>query len=105
MKEADNDDFNNDDQPEDLQAEGSVTDESTPGNGVKVRRRIKVRKRLRIRKKPSIKKKLKKIGEKAFWVIIVAGFITALIVMIVELDIRDEKYKQKKKSGSVKIGY
>lgn len=86
-----------------LDSEGEVIDESNSHGGRKVRRRIKVRKKIRIRKKPSVKKKLRKFAEKAFWVVIVVGFIAALIVMIVELDIRDEKFKQKKKAGTVKI--
>lgn len=111
MKESEENAKNeNDPQPDQpdkdiTQSEGHISDESAAPKGVRVRRRIKVRKRLRVRQKPSIKKKLKKFAEKAFWVVIVAGFITALVIMIIELDIRDEKFKQKKKSGTVKIEF
>lgn len=78
--------------------EPSVTDESLPGkHGHKrVRRKIRVRKRIRIRKKPSAKKKIKKYAERAFWILLIAGFITALIIMVVELDIRDDRLKKAK---------
>jgi len=89
--------------PEEVPSEGEIIDESTGSRGPKVRRRIKVRKRIRVRQKPSIKKKLKKFGEKAFWVLIVAGFITALVVMIIELDIRDERFKSKKKGVPTRL--
>jgi hypothetical protein len=83
--------------------DGYVIDESDPNHHGKVRRRIKVRKKIRVRQKPSVKKKLLKLAEKLFWVIIVVGFITALIVMVVELDIQDENLKNKKKANPVKI--
>lgn len=70
----------------------------------RVRRRIKVRKRVRIKKKPSSRKKFKKIGEKLFWIGLVIAFIVSLIIMIVQLDISDKKFKkQRKKSGSVSV--
>jgi hypothetical protein len=71
----------------------------------RVRRRIKVRKRVRIKKKPSSKKKFKKLGEKVFWIGLVIAFIVSLIIMIVQLDISDKKFKkQRKKSGSISVG-
>ena len=86
--------------------EGHITDETVHGHPNRVRKKIRVRKRIRIRKKPSAKKKLKKYGERLFWFLIIGGFIAALIVMIVELDIRDEKFKKtKKKSAPVRQGY
>lgn len=77
-----------------------VFDEATGEYPHRVKKRIRVRKRIRIRKKPSAKKKIKKYAERAFWIIVIGGFIAALIVMIVELDIRDEKYKKKKKKAT-----
>ena len=59
--------------------------------------RVKVRKKIRIKRKPSAKKMLRKVAERAFWTIIIVGFIASLIIMIVELDIRDEKFKQQRK--------
>lgn len=66
-------------------------------HGQRHRRRIKIRKRIRIRKKPSAKKKIRKIAEIAAWVAIIAGFIITLVIMVKELDIRDEKFKQLQK--------
>lgn len=109
MKEKDDPDTEDDDdqfseeQPDSPESEGHIKDESAHSHIGKVRRRIKVRKKIRVRKKPSVKKKLRTFAEKAFWVVIVVGFIAALIVMVVELDIKDEKFKQSKKSGTVKI--
>lgn len=61
------------------------------------RMRVKIRKKIRIKQKPSAKKLVRKIAERAFWVIIIVGFIASLIIMIVELDVRDEKFKQQRK--------
>jgi hypothetical protein len=70
----------------------------------RVRRRIKVRKRVRIKKKPSSRKKFKKLGEKLFWIGLVIAFIVSLIIMIVQLDISDKKFKkQRKNKGSVTV--
>ena len=66
----------------------------------RVRRRIKVRKRVRIKKKPSSKKKFKKIGEKLFWIGLVIAFIVSLIIMIVQLDISDKKFRNSGKRGA-----
>ncbi len=76
----------------------SVNDESQSGSETpkRVRRKIRVRKRIRIRKKPSAKKKIRKYAERAFWILLVAGFITAVIIMVIELDIRDERLKKAK---------
>jgi hypothetical protein len=73
---------------------GYVLDETESG---RVRRRIKVKKKVRVRKKTDPKKKFKKYAETTFWVLVVIGFIFALITMFVELDIKDEKYKKSQK--------
>ncbi len=59
--------------------------------------RVKVRKKIRIKKKPSAKKLLPKIAERAFWTIIIVGFIASLIIMIVQLDIRDDRFKEQRR--------
>ena len=79
--------------------EGHITDVST-GSG-RVRKRIKVRKKVRVRKKSDPKKKLKKIAERAFWFLVVVGFLFALITMFVELDIKDDKYKKTQKATPI----
>lgn len=95
-------------QPDDESSEPEIIDETEGGSQGRqlVRKKIRVRKRIRIRKKPSSKKKLKKWGERLLWLTIIAAFIAALIVMIVELDVRDEKFKQRKpakKPGGKKV--
>jgi hypothetical protein len=83
--------------------EGEIKEDQTPlPHPPRKRVRIRVKKRIRIKKKPSSKKKLKKYGERALWTLIIVGFIASLIVMIVELDIRDERYKQKRKANTTK---
>lgn len=59
-------------------------------------RRTRVRKRIRIKKKSSPKRKIKKILERLLWLIVIAGFIATLVIMIKQLDIRDESVKKKK---------
>ncbi len=61
--------------------------------GKRIKKRIK--RRIRIKKKPSFKKRLKKILGYTAWVIILAGFIITLIVMIRELEIKDEDVRKK----------
>ena len=72
-------------------------------NGTTQRRkkvRVKVRKKIRIKKKPSTKKMFRKMAERAFWTIIIVGFIASLIIMIVQLDIKDEKFKQQRRKAT-----
>ncbi len=64
------------------------------------RMRIKIRKKIRIKQKPSAKKFIRKIAERAFWVIIIVGFIASLIIMIVQLDVKDEKFKQQRRKAT-----
>ncbi|HEX5002863.1 MAG TPA: hypothetical protein VFW78_10240 [Bacteroidia bacterium] len=66
-------------------------------HGKRRRRKIKIRKRIRIRKKPSPKKKVKKLAETIAWIAVIIGFIVTLIVMVRELDIKDERLKQSQK--------
>jgi hypothetical protein len=83
------------DESGDVQDEQEVSQDGNHSTG-RSGRKIRVRKRIRIRKKPSAKKKLKKYAERAFWVLVVVGFITALIILVMELDIRDDRYKKAK---------
>ena len=62
--------------------------------------RVKVRKKIRIKKKPGTKKVIRKIAERAFWTVIIVGFIASLIIMIVQLDIRDDKFKQQRRKAN-----
>jgi hypothetical protein len=72
---------------------------SQEGTDVPKRRRmrVKIRKKIRIKQKPSAKKVIRKVAERTFWVVIIVGFIVSLIIMIVQLDVRDEKFKQQQK--------
>lgn len=81
---------------DDQQEKGSGNGE---GSGMQ-RRRRRVRKRIRIKKKPSAKKKIKKIGERLLWIIFIAGFIITMIIMMKQLDVRDESAKSKRKKTS-----
>ncbi|HMT29825.1 MAG TPA: hypothetical protein PKD91_11145 [Bacteroidia bacterium] len=91
----------------DKSSESSFEGESSVDDGTKGsrRKRIRVRKRIRIKKKPSAKKKVKKIAERVFWALIIIGFVTSLIVMIVQLDIKDERFKQKQKINRTKTNF
>ncbi len=85
--------------PESINDPDHSDDQNEIGNdGINKRhkKRIRIRKRIRIKKKPSAKKKVRKIAERAFWVLIIIGFITSLIVMIVQLDIKDDKFKKQR---------
>ncbi|MBK6639852.1 MAG: hypothetical protein KBH11_14135 [Bacteroidia bacterium] len=85
--------------------EPEIIDESAGNVHGRKRRRIKIRKRIRIKKKPSAKKKFSKVAERVFWTLIIIGFIVSLIVMIVQLDIKDEKFKQKRSKPAPIKGY
>lgn len=69
--------------------------------------RRKVRKRIRIKKKSGPKRKIKKVIEKLIWIIIIGSFIATLVIMMKQLDIKDESLKKKKSTFycPVKIYY
>ncbi len=69
----------------------------TGNSNRRVRKRVKIRKKIRIKKKPSSKKKFRKLAERAFWFLLIAAFVVSLIIMLVELDIKDDKFKQQRK--------
>mgnify|MGYP006914605420 CR=1 FL=1 len=56
--------------------------------------RIRIRKRIRVKKKPDPKKKIKKYLRIFAWIIVVAIFITTLIVLFSESDLRYENTKK-----------
>ncbi len=80
-----------------LRETGAEPQQDNSGAPKRRRMRVKIRKKIRIKQKPSAKKLVRKVAERAFWVIIIVGFIASLIIMIVELDVRDEKFKQQRK--------
>lgn len=62
------------------------------------RRRIKIKKRIkqrvRVKKKPSVKKRLKKLLGYLVWFIVIGGFLVTVLVLVKELDIKDENAKK-----------
>lgn len=58
------------------------------------RKRIKVRRRIRIKKRTSPKKKAKKTMETVAWVLIIAAFVMTLIILILQLDLKDRRTKK-----------
>ena len=80
--------------------EGSGSDSSATEPVKRRRVRVKIRKKIRIKKKPSAKKMFRKVAERAFWTIIIAGFVTSLIIMIIELDIRDAQVKKQRQKAN-----
>lgn len=83
--------------------ESDASGSENPDHPKRRRMRVKIRKKIRIKQKPSTKKMVRKIAERAFWIIIIIGFVASLVIMIVELDVRDEKFKnQKRKAVPVK---
>ncbi len=84
------------DSPNNADQSGKPAEIGKEGISRRHKKRIRIRKRIRIKKKPSAKKKVRKIAERAFWVLIIIGFITSLIVMIVQLDIKDDKLKKQR---------
>lgn len=85
---------NEENEQDDLDNQGHIVDESENGHPHRVRRRVKIRKKVRIRKKSDPKKKMKKIAERLFWVLLVVGFVAALVTFIIESDIKDPRQKK-----------
>ncbi len=63
------------------------------------RKRIKVRKRIRVTKRVSSKKKASKTIETIAWVLIIAAFLLTLIILILQLDIKDRRVKESMGKG------
>jgi hypothetical protein len=74
--------------------EGEVIEEHL-GSGGKRRRRkkIKIRKRVKIKRKASPKKRVKKTFETIIWIIVVAAFVTTLVILILQLDLNTKNKK------------
>lgn len=58
------------------------------------RKRVKIRRRIRIKKKISKKRKARKTLETLAWVLIIAAFLTTLIILILQLDLTDKRTKK-----------
>lgn len=80
---------------------GEVIDNTKDGNPERRRRskrRVKVKTRVRVKKKTDSKKKYKKLVEQLIWVLFIAGFVTALVILYQQLGINDSKYKSNKRT-------
>jgi hypothetical protein len=81
--------------------EGEIIEEHLSSDGTKRKRRkrkIKIRKRVKIKRKASPKKKAKKMIETISWVIIIAAFVTTLVIMMLHLDLNPKSKKTPKVS-------
>lgn len=91
----------NSDEEEDEEHEGEIIEEHLSSDGSQRKRRrkkIKIRKRVKIKRKASPKKKAKKMIETISWIIIIAAFVTTLVVMILHLDLNPKNKKTPKVS-------
>jgi hypothetical protein len=80
-----------------------VSGKRTSSSGRKrVKKRIKIKKKIKVRKKSSTRK-YKKLIERLIWILVILGFIAALVVLVNELDINDAKYKKKKSFRSESV--
>lgn len=80
---------------------GEVIDNTKEGNPERRRRskrRVKVKTRVRVKKKTDSKKRYKKLIEQLVWVLFIAGFVTALVILYQQLGINDSKYKSNKRT-------
>ena len=75
--------------------EGEVIEEHLGHSGKRKRRRkkIKIRKRVKIKRKSSPKKRVKKTFETIIWIIVVAAFVTTLVILILQLDLNTKNKK------------
>jgi uncharacterized membrane protein YagU involved in acid resistance len=53
-------------------------------------KRIRVRKRIRVKKKTDPKNRVRKVIRIVLWIAIVISFISTLVIMVKEADIRDK---------------
>ena len=85
--------------PDENNSEENLSEEEVVSPRQRHRRRV--RKRIRIKKKSNPKRKLKKYAERLMWLIAIAGFITVLVIFMKQMDIKDPKLKEKKKTSSI----
>jgi len=87
------------------QTEGEIIDNTNssevPHEGHGRRRRIKIKKRIRVKKKTNSKRKYKKVFERIIWITFIVGFVAAIIILIKQLGINDDKYKATKKRSMI----
>ncbi len=77
--------------------EGEVIEEHLgSGSRGKRRKKIKIRKRVKIKRKASPKKRVKKTFETIIWIVVVAAFVTTLVILILQLDLNTKNKKVRK---------
>lgn len=74
------------------------TKEVNPERRRRSKRRVKVKTRVRVKRKTDSKKRYKKLVEQLIWVLFIAGFVTALVILYQQLGINDSKYKSNKRT-------
>jgi hypothetical protein len=79
---------------ENLNSDEIQEDEVSSHGRRRKRKRIKVRKRIRIKKRISPKKKARKTMETIAWVVIIAAFVMTLIILVLQLDLKDKRTKK-----------
>ncbi|MFM7015660.1 MAG: hypothetical protein ACKOX3_04960 [Bacteroidota bacterium] len=72
--------------------EGEIVEEHL-GSRRRRKKKIKIKKRVKIKRKSSPKKRVKKTIETVLWVLVVAAFVTTLIILILQLDLNTKNKK------------
>ena len=79
----------------DINSENNTDAHDTSNDDVHRGSHERVRKRIRVKKKKSPKRKLRKLGEKVVWTLIILAFVATLIYLLSEIDMSDKRYKKK----------
>jgi hypothetical protein len=80
--------------------ENIMPDESATPHGVRRKRRYKYRYK---KKKRSGKKRVKKFLEFLMWLVVIAAFITSLVILVRQMEINDEAVKKKRKKSTITL--
>jgi hypothetical protein len=73
--------------------EGEIVEEHLGSSNRRRRKKIKIRKRVKIKRKASPKKRAKKTIETIIWILVLAAFITTLVILILQLDLNTKNKK------------
>jgi len=72
---------------------GEIVEEHLDSSSRRRRKKVKIRKRVKIKRKASPKKRIKKTFEIIIWIIVVAAFVTTLVILILQLDLNTKNKK------------
>ncbi len=78
--------------PDKTEIAESETGEHRHRKRVKIKKRVK--QRVRVKKKPSVKKRVKQMLGYVAWFIVIGGFLVTVMILVKELDIKDENAKK-----------